>query len=71
MRDDICIRNAVWLYGHFADQVLAAQPSSSAIEHDAIGLADLHFQYTRRGKIPIKEQVYIPRAPIAKTDCHH
>jgi hypothetical protein len=37
MRVDICIRKAVVLYGHLADQVRPAQPITSTI--DVVSLA--------------------------------
>jgi len=61
MRVEICIRNAVELYGHFDDQVRPAQPIISTGEF--VSCAGLSNRELMEGMLPMH--------PILKTLVHH
>jgi hypothetical protein len=67
MRVEICIKNAVELYGHLDDQVRPAQPMTSTVVVVSVLLTKLGFGVTGDRD----NEMYLPRHPMLKTLVHH
>ena len=66
MRVEICIRNAVELYGHLDDQVRPAQPMTSTVAVVSVLLRELGFGVTGDN-----DSMYVPKHPMLNTLVHH
>jgi hypothetical protein len=66
MRVEICIRNAVELYGHLDDQVRPAQPMTSTVAVVSDLLREVGFGVTGDN-----ETMYVPKHPMLNTLVHH